>query len=396
MKKKVLLVLGLFLVTSPVSGMQNQPVWITEGPYLVNPSASFEIPIKLLATKLYVKVEIGGEERRFVVDTGSPSMIDARLANELGLEVVDTNKGRDAHGSIIETNIVQAGMTIGGEEFRKVPMMTADFSNSPATRLFIGDGVIGSELLPLGLWQLDLKNSVLRFNTDLNKLPYLNDAKELTLYQFGYPYMPIFDVTFSKHARSKAMFDTGSPSFFTISSKDLDGARKNSKTERSLSGYGSPGTSLGGQAAETDLLLTMLPALSIGKLPLGAVSAYRRDLSPSLIGASMLEHFIITLDARSGKAYFKQYSDGSYVIRSFGFTLAFDNTISVAAVWDGSPAKIAGLRPGMELISVNGSKTEFSMEGIRRVIDAMNRENIELVWKDGSATLTKEVLLPPN
>lgn len=394
MKKNVLLVLGLFLITNSVLGVQNQPAWITEGPYLVNPSASFDIPIEHLATKLYVKVEIGGEERRFVIDTGSPSMIDARLANELGLKVVDTNKGRDAHGSVIETNIVQTSMSIGGEEFRKVPMMAADFSNSPATQLFIGDGVIGSELLPLGIWQLDLKNSVLRFNTDLNKLPYLDDATELTLYQFGYPYMPIFDVIFSKDARSKAMFDTGSPSFFTISSNDLAGVRKDSETERTLSGYGSPGTSLGGQATETELLLIKLPTISVGKLPLGAVSAYRRDLSPSLIGASILEHFIITLDSRSKKAHFKQYSNGPYVILSFGFTLAFNNTISVAAVWDDSPAKVAGLRPGMELISINGIETEFSMEGIRRVIDAMDGENIVLVWKDSSATLTKKALLP--
>jgi hypothetical protein len=396
MKKNVLLVLGLFLFTSSVFAIQNQPTWITEGPYLANPSASFEIPVKLFAAKLYVNVEIGGEERRFVVDTGSPSMIDAQLANELGLKVVDTNKGRDAHGSLIETNIVQTSLTIGGSEFHKVPIMTADFSGSPSTQSFIGDGVLGSELLPLGVWQMDLRNSVLRFDTDLTKLPYLDDAIELMLYQFGYPHTPIFDVTFSKSARSKAMFDTGSSSFFSISSNDLAGARNESGIGKTVFGYGSSGTSLGGQAMETELLLIELPTLSIGKLPLGAVSAFHRDMSPSLIGAGMLKYFIITLDSRSEKAYFKQYSDEPYVIRSFGFTLAFNNAISVGAVWDDSPAKAVGLRPGMELISINGIETEFSMEGIRRIINAMDAENIELTWNDGSATLTKKALLPLN
>jgi hypothetical protein len=34
-------------------------------------------------TKLFVTVEIGGKPRRFVVDTGSPSMISSTLVKEL-------------------------------------------------------------------------------------------------------------------------------------------------------------------------------------------------------------------------------------------------------------------------------------------------------------------------
>ena len=393
MKNYVFVALTMCLITSSAIAKQNQPAWITEGPKLSNPSASFEIPLELLASKLYVQVEIGGTERRFVVDTGSPSMIDTRIANELGLEIVGTNRGTDAHGNVIETNIVQTDLSVSGVDFQKVPMMAADFSGSPATRLFIGDGVLGSELLSLGAWQLDLKNLVLRFDTDLSKLPYLENAEELVLYQFGYPYMPIFDVIFSEHARSKALFDTGSPTIFTISSNDLAGARKESGTGKTVSGYGSPGTSLGGQAKETELLHVELPALFIGKLPLGAVAAEHRDLSPSLIGFNILEHFIITLDSRSKKAYFLQYSNKPYVKHSFGFTLSFNNNISVAAVWDDSPAKAAGLQSGMELISINGVEAEFSLDGIRRIVEAMEKETIKLVWKDGSATLTKKALL---
>ena len=275
----------------------------------------------------------------------------------------------------------------------KVPMMAANFSSSPVTKEFIGDGVLGSDLLPLGAWQLDLKNSVLRFNTNLQGLPHIKDSKQLKLYQFGYPYMPILDVTYAKKARSKAMFDTGSPTFFAISFADLNGAKKASGIGETVSGYGSPGSSLGGQAPNIELLQVELKNLAIDKLKLGRVVAERRELSPSLIGAGILENYIATLDSRSESAYFKEYSDGVLAKSSFGFSLAFDNSISIGAVWENSPAKAAGLQAGLELISINGVEAEYTKGGLLRAVEAMEGQEIELAWKGGSVKLARKYLI---
>lgn len=374
---------------------QTLPSWIREGPYLDNPTASFEVPIDVVATKLYVNIEIGDNPRRFVVDTGSPSMIDRALVEELGIKVVDTNKGRDAHGVVVETEIVQTNIQIGGISIHKVPMMSADFSTSIVTKEFVGDGVLGSDLLPLGAWQLDLKDSVLRFNTNLESLPHIEKSKKLKLYQFGYPYMPIFDVTYAKRARSKAMFDTGSPTFFAISSPDLIGSRKASGIGKTVSGYGSPGSSLGGQAPDAKLLQVELKNLAIDTLNLGRVVAVGRDLSPSLIGAKILERYVVTLDSRSESAYFEEYADGLFTESSFGFSLAFDKKLSIGAVWEDSPAEAAGLRAGMELVSINGVDVdvELTREGLLRAVKAMEGQEIELVWKDGTARLTRIYLI---
>jgi len=382
--------LGFTLLAVSALAEEAPPIWMKEGPNLTNRLASFEIPIKVVATKLYVEVEVGGKPRRFVVDTGSPSMIDTKLSKELGLKVVGNNRGIDAHGVVIESEIVQASFRIGDVDFQKVPMITADFSAFEITKSFIGDGVLGSELFPLGVWQFDLQNAVLRFNTDLKKLSHVSNAMKLKLYQYGYPYMPIFDVKFAKRAHSKAMFDTGSPTFFAISSADLAGTRKADGIGRTISGYGSPGGSLGGQAPDAEQLQVELKTLSIRNLKLGRVSAVRRELSPSLIGARLLEHFVVTLDSRSGDAYFKKYFNGPFARPSFGFTLGFNNSISIAVVWKKSPAEATGLRPGMELTSINGVEIEFTSEGIRRAIAAMAGQEIDLAWKDGSAKLTRK------
>jgi hypothetical protein len=155
------------------------------------------------------------------------------------------------------------------------------------------------------------------------------------LYDFGYPRAPIFDVQFSKNAHSKAMFDTGSPTYFAISPDDYVGAQKENGIGKTISGYGSPGASIGGQAPNGAQLQAELKTFSLGGIDLGRVGAVRRESSPSLIGAMLLEYFIMTLDSMSGVAYLAKYKDGPLAQSSFGFTFAFDESVSVALVWDG-------------------------------------------------------------
>lgn len=393
MKKHPFAILILNLLVCLVSASHAQvtvPKWVSEGPSIERRPASFEVPLNIFGTKLYVDVEIAGKLRRFVVDTGSPSMIDKTLVKELGLDIVGTNHGRDAHGVIVESQVVQASIKIGGVSFHKVPMFSAPFSDSVATKQFIGDGVLGSELLPLGVWQVDLKNSVLRFNTEASNLPYIKESQQVKLYSFGYPHAPILDVQFAAKARSKAMLDTGSPTYFAISPDDYAGTAKAGGIGKEVSGYGSRGESLGGQAPNGDQLQVELKSLSLEKISLGRVEAIKRDLSPSLIGAKILEHFIVTLDSKSRTAYFLKYNDSKLAQTSFGFTLAFVGGISVALVWGGSEAEAAGLRPGIVLTSINGHRTELSPEGIQRAISALQEQEIHLEWNGGSATLKKK------
>jgi|GEM_PF-1676151 len=394
MKLSKVCYLAISLCATCVLAQPHTPSWAAEAPYLDGNSTSFETPIKVLNTKLYVEVSIANKARRFVFDTGSPSMIDLAIVKELGLKAIGKNRGVDAHGASIETDIVQTDIRIGNTTIKKLPMMAANFSESIAIKEFVGDGVLGSDLLPLGVWQLDLSTSTLRFDTDIKKLPNLKRTKKLKMYQFGYPYMPIFDIRLAKDARSKALLDTGSPTFFAISPADFAGAKKASGIGSIISGYGSPGHSLGGQAPNTELKQIQLKNLSIGKLKLGKVVAQTRDLNPSLIGSKLLENYIITFDSKSESAFFRKYSDSPFSSPSFGFSLAFSDHIFIGSVWDNTPAEAAGLKPGIKLMSINGREVKLTKEGIRRTINAMEKEEINLTWESGSATLKKQHLIP--
>ena len=375
---------------SVASAQPQPPSWTTEGPLAGAESLAIELPVERLGTKLYVAVEIGGAQRRFVFDTGSPSMISQALAAELGLAAVDRRQGRDSHGTIIESEIVQAELTLGGATFRKVPMFAADFSASPAAQCLIGDGVLGSEMLPLCAWQIDLPDAVIRCHTDVDALDHLANATRERLYDFGYPHAPILDVQLADDARSKAMFDTGSPGYFTISPPDFEGTRRADGISGMVAGRGSLGGSLGGQAPVADHVRVALKSLSIGDLVLGPVEAVIRESPPSLLGASLLEHFVITLDTRSESAWFDRYREGPYDRPSFGFTLAFEDAITVGIVWEGSPAATAGLSAGTRLTAINGAPTDPSCAGIRSALEAMSGSTIEVAWEGGSAVLVRQ------
>lgn len=381
------------LCAAPLKAQNQPPQWVTDGPYVGDESFAIELPLELLATKLFVEVEIGGKPRRFVFDTGSPSMISAALAKELGLPVVGKSQGRDAHGTVVKSDIVQADITLGGVVFNKVPVYSADFSKSKAAECLIGDGVLGSEVLPLCAWQIDLPNSVLRCATDLNQLDHIQGAEKVRLHDFGYPHAPIFDVRFAKKASSKAMFDTGSPEYVAIAGPDFEGAKRARGIGEVVEGFGSPGASLGGQAANGKQLQAELKSFSIDGLKLGRVAAVLRQSPPSLIGASFLKHYVVTLDPRSNAAYFDRYLKSPFVRASFGFRLAFDEPISVALVWADSPAEQAGLSAGMAITSINGTSTSGSCEGIEFALDALANDRIELEWEEGSAILDKHLPL---
>lgn len=381
------LVLGLAAVATAAA--DEPPRWVSEGPRVATPSFSFALPVERVGTMLAVEVELGGKPRRFVFDTGSPSMIDATLATELGLVAVDRRAGRDSHGVRIESDIVQADLTIGGVRFQKVPMFATDFSASPAARCFLGDGILGSELLPLCAWQLDLEQSVLRCASSLGELSHVAGATRMPLHDFGYPHTPFLDVGLAPKATSKAMFDTGSPEYLAISPPDFAGAQRSGGIAAKVEGYGSAGGSLGGQAAPGKQLRGELAELEIGDLALGRVGFVLRESPPSLLGAALLEHFVVTLDARSGAAYFDRYRQGPLVRPSFGFTLAFEPEIAVAVVWDGSPAAAAGLAAGLPLTAIDGVATSASCEGMRRALEAMSGDTVTVEWAGGAATLSR-------
>jgi predicted aspartyl protease len=366
--KSVLIAL-LVLSTTQLSAQPGPPAWLKEGPRVDNEEFAFELPLQVVAGKLLVEIELGGKPRRFVFDTGSPSMLGKQLADELGLETIDRRQGRDAHGTVVETEIVQGDLRLGGVEIHKVPIYVTEF---PQAARCLFDGVLGSELLPLCAWQIDLPNAALRCDTDLQRLSHVQSAHRLQLHDFGYPHAPIFDIQLARKASSKAMFDTGASDYFVISPPDLEGAQRNKGVSNVVHGSGSLGTSAGGAAPDRPQQRVQLKTFGLDGLDLGRIEAPLREAAPSLLGAALLRHFVITLDARSKTAYFDRYRGGPFRRADYGFGLAFNPTPQVSLIWEDSPAARAGLKLGQQVGAINGQVLDGSCSSMLGAFRALS------------------------
>lgn len=365
------------------------PSWQTDGPQIEEDEFLIELPIELLAGKIYLNIEMGGQPRQFVLDTGSPSMISASLAAELGLQTVGKSQGVDAHGVTIESNIVQAELGLGGIRLRNVPMFVADFSSSAAAQCLLGDGILGSEVLPLCVWQIDLPDSTLRCASRKSQLDHLRGSSQQKLHSYGYPHTPYLDTQLAKQAKSKAMFDTGSAPLFVISPPDLAGTQRVGGIAGYVYGEGSSGTSLGGKSPNRRQQKAAIKRLAIGNLKLGKVEAVQRDLAPSLVGSSILEEHVVTLDSAAGKIYFDRYRKRSPQRSSFGFALSFDGGTHVSLVWDNSPAAQAGLEVGQKVLALNDIPADSSCPSIRDALTSLQGDSLKIEWAGGTAELKR-------
>ncbi|MDZ4348867.1 MAG: hypothetical protein U1A22_04960 [Xanthomonadaceae bacterium] len=378
-------------LASTLHAAEQTPKWLEDGPYIEGHEISVELPLEMLANMLLVEVQLGGTSRRFLLDTGSVSMMDTHLAQELALEVVDRRQSQDSHGAIIETDVVQAELTLG-----TIP----DHPQGPSVCRRLSED---REMLVRRRARLGSAASVrvadrparLRAALQLQRqrARSCQRSQATPLYNFGYPHAPILDIGLANDATSKALFDTGSPEYLAISPPDLDGARRNKGVGPTVAGHGSLGGSMGGLAPEKDQLRVRLNALAIGAMRLGAVDAVLRETPPSLIGAPILEHFVVTLDTRAKSAWFDAYRDGPLMRPSYGLALAFEDGVSVSLVWDDSPAAAAGLRVGHELTSINQRPARATCDGIRSAIRAMSTGNsIQLGWDENTVTLIRAKL----
>ncbi len=315
------------------------------------------LPIEVLQTKLILELELGGQPRAVVFDTGSPSVLSKSLATELGLEIIDTIQSIDANGTQVDTEVaVLEELRLGELSVRNIPVFVADLSRAPiASCLF--DAALGSEILQICNWQIDVAGRTLTCADRLEDLQFIDGSSSAPLRLFDYPHTPHLDTEFVNGMTSTAMFDTGTPEYVVLASPELDDLERTGAVERGamVRGFGS-GESLGGMGQDQEAFLLRLSRLWIGELELIDVVARTRPEVPTLLGAGLLEHYVVTLAYPRKRAYFYKRSEAPLRRTSFGFGPDFESTpVTTSFVWDGSPAHRAGIRPGDRLTQIGNS-----------------------------------------
>lgn len=315
------------------------------------------VPMDVRMGKLFINAAVDGETREFIFDTGSPTILTKDLANALKIEIIGQNTGTDANGREVTMDIaVVETLSLGDLTFRDVPVLIFDPDQLELGPCLFDGGVIGSEILPGSVWNVDTEQGRLTVSAPGAATPPKEPALTARLYDFGYPHTPVVDYSIGD-IHDKAIFDTGSAEEVVL----FEGVAESKKVRRGiaagtlLKGRGSDGISAGGPGEVRDLSRFTLPEFHLGQERAGPVRATTRKIAPTLIGAAILDRYTVTLDYAAGKFILTDRAKRLTRTPEPGYAVSIVNgAVSVTQLFEGTAAAQAGLRLGDRVVSVNG------------------------------------------
>ena len=329
------------------------------------------IKIKVIDGAVVVPVEIEGQTRNLLFDTGSPLGLwqgqkEAwmRQFTTDSLTFGDINK-RSRNQIIYQFPTIK----MGNLQIENYPMIVEDAMSEFTCNRF--DGIIGFNLVGKGLsFKLDTKDSLL-IVTDRKKFFAEEEKGQPTAkYKMKRAYRPLVYVD-SPFGWIETVFDTGALNrWFDLPQELLDRWLQKSPKKRKLlddmtiQTDTTINTSIGIYGFSTDTIVGRFlhfPTIKIDKLPVN--SLYITTAHPTMrVGSAVLKHVSLIIDAPRKQFVFVPHNGQEITVgNSEAGSVSFipsevGNTLGVlkAVVRKGSTAYQKGIRTGDYLIEVNG------------------------------------------
>ncbi|MXO49172.1 PDZ domain-containing protein [Erythrobacter vulgaris] len=309
--------------------------------------------------KFSIDAAMNGVERRFVFDTGSPTMISRELAAQLDLKIIGSNTGRDANGREFTTYIaIVDRLTIGAVTFRSVPVLIGDFGIADPGGCVIDAGVIGSEIFPGSVWHIDGERQMLQIAERFADLPdHIREQNTIVapLHDYGYPHAPVFDYAIGEF-EDKGLFDTGNSDTVVLFDRVIQDNRVAGAIipETLRVGRGSHGVSAAGLGADTNLMRFEIEGMRLGTAALGRHRGTTRNAPPSLIGLGILDTHDVSLDYLGARILLHPRQRKRTPPPHPGYGLMqLGGDVRVVQLFDGSPAQRAGLKLGDKVVAID-------------------------------------------
>lgn len=300
------------------------------------------IPYTEIQGKIIIEILLNNKFRKFVVDTGAPTSITEKLAQELNPTKLGKLQIRDQSGAIDSTGVVSlSDIKLGSVSFKNIPtIVTKDLIFYECIKV---DGLIGSNLLRNTAIQFNSKNKTITLTDNPKKLnlikKYSNDM-ELSQGQSS----PFFSIKLKKNnivANEKVLFDTGDDSFYELSISVF-----NQLTEKALvydklaESNGTFTFGLHGAAEIEHQYLLSIPKLEVNKVSFQNVITATTYANRSRIGSPILNYGVITLDYLNKKININPFDDVVAIDlkeKTWAIEPTFkDQKAVVGIIWDNS------------------------------------------------------------
>ena len=265
------------------------------------------IPLTFEYNMPVVKALINGQERRFLLDTGSSASILMLGTGDDYVLTGDCIEMEDAHGEKQLTGYTQADFRLGCFEGKK------NFYFMPYNEVLHGlfDGILGMDYLEyMGVVvKIDVKRGHLIVTTD-KRLFNREKRKKTTYKRDKTDRLPKLKVKMSPGGKVKnVLFDTGFNEMLELRMEDFERlmhSRRGEDFRQQLTGTaygGNQGTALQ-QKDSVGRINFRLKEMKALKTKLYAIDAHAEETTDSKLGAAILNHGAVIIHARKRKIYF--------------------------------------------------------------------------------------------
>jgi hypothetical protein len=363
------------------------------------------IPFDLVGHTIRVKARINGStsEYDFILDTGAITMMDERVAQELkierGAEMPTPDESKKAY---LTDEPVAVTLGDAGVEDFIIPIF--DLGSVFDSDLEV-DGFIGSDFLRFFRTTIDYQRQVIVLALEQSASEIPDGAYSMKISKPFPMRFPTVECKIDGSRKKPAMIDTGCRRALVIPLSELDEwtGRESGTLIQSRGDIARWPFTQGEQS-----YLGRVRSLEIGSLTVANMPTVFAELPSDgehlLLGKEFLSEFLVTIDYPEdrlilvpiGKVDMKDnvFSTGMRIVKTA------DGRVSVVGFWEGSPAEMAGIELGDELLTLNSQRTDQMT--LAEMVEVLRDETVEivdlLVRRDDQElefSLEKKTLLPP-
>lgn len=299
-----------------------------------------EIPFEFIKNKIYIPVFIDNIKYRFLLDTGSPTIVSESLFNKL--KPTETLQGdmTDINNKKINdvSHFYLSRLKIGNIEFNNVA--TTLMRNVAFMECSGFDGIIGSNLFYNSTLSICFNKGVIIITDKIKKLNIKNKYKWI----FKMPVnrcTPIISVKLrglkGKGFFGDFIFDTGSPNLISISKDYADFYKSKGILSHEIESWGCSSYGFAGLEDNGIQQKWQVSSLSINKEKILGVSVRSiRSAIHSQIGCELVKYGDVTLDFKNKSFAFEPYAENAeHNKTNFPVSFALINEkLVVGIVWD--------------------------------------------------------------
>jgi hypothetical protein len=329
------------------------------------PDYFFTLPYEEINHKLIVNVEINGQSRRMIFDTGAErSMLTKRAAEVLNCPVLGTDTLIDINNNRMESVTVRIdSLKFGGVTFGNLPASTVD--ENEIFTCFEVDGLLGYDVVAQSAVRISPADQTITFTTQPEKLN-LDTTNALTLaFIHNSPCVAARIINPEKniHADEYFLIDLGANFFASFPTlhycenylkHDLCHLLETIKRPTTLGLLGNM------ENPKVDSTLHIV----VAELQLGNVMSFTDiDLYTSAndnysFGAALLDYGAITFDNINQKFYYEPFSEGNISLtpkkegENFDAEVTPDRQMIITKIWNTDLQ--SQIREGDRVLSIDG------------------------------------------